>query len=95
MEAFKPVKRAAEKAKRRERAAALREGYEAGTLSVEEQDIFEKRKALRTARKRDTGKSKRDWKGGIVIDLGFDELMTEQVSTRLTLYADSCRKSTR
>lgn len=80
MEAFKPEKRAAEKARRKERAAALREGYEAGTLTPEEQEIYEKRKALRITRKKDTGKSKRDWKGGVVIDLGFDELMSEQVS---------------
>lgn len=81
MEALKPVKRQAERIKRRERQHALKEGYANGTLSASEVELVENRKARereRNAARRRDGET--DWAGGVVIDLGFDDLMTDQVS---------------
>lgn len=85
MEALKPQKRLAEKIRRRERAAVLKQGYEAGTLPEADRILVEQRRqterlrkgAIRAVREGGTGG---DWKGGVVIDLGFDDLMSEQVS---------------
>jgi len=59
----------------------LTAGYAAGTLTPEEKAIVEARRAkekLKLQAKKGKGADE-DWKGGIVIDLGFDELMSEQV----------------
>ena len=79
MKAQRVEKRAAERAKRKDKGAALREGYAAGTLTPEEKEAYEKKVAMRQVRRKDTGSSKADWKGGVVIDLGFDELMHDGV----------------
>ncbi len=76
----RPEKRALERSNRKERNAALKEGYAAGTLSAADKEMYEKRKALQSARKRDTGISKKDWNGGVIVDLAFDDLMTDAVS---------------
>jgi len=87
MEELKPQRRLAEKIRRRERAAALSEGYTAGTLSetdrflvVQRRQVLRDRKsAMKTVKE---GGMENDWKGGVVIDLGFDGLMRDQVSSR-------------
>ncbi|WVQ85487.1 hypothetical protein IAT38_007652 [Cryptococcus sp. DSM 104549] len=82
MAEVKPLKRAAEKERRRIRHAQLSEGYAAGTLSAEDKDIYERRRRVEKERRIaskafKSGEQSEDWKGGVVIDLGFDELMSE------------------
>lgn len=44
--------------------------------------MYEKRKALKKARIDDAKKTKKDvWKGGVIIDLGFDDMMRDPVSS--------------
>jgi len=83
-EALRPQRRAAEKERRRKNALRLAQGYAEGTLTDAEKEVFEKRKArqrdIRHARK--TGGEVvegEEWRGGVVIDLGFDEMMHDQV----------------
>jgi tRNA (guanine9-N1)-methyltransferase len=83
--AQRPEKRAAEKARKRERDAMLREQYKAGTLDPADQEWYEKRIAMKRARQEDSGKGRRkrnktEFGGGVIIDLGFDELMHVGVS---------------
>ncbi|WVO13388.1 hypothetical protein L204_101003 [Cryptococcus depauperatus] len=83
MEAVKPLKRAAEKERRRQRTAQLAEGYAAGTLCIEDKELVERRRRVERERKEakkriDDGDQENDWPGGVVIDLGFDRLMTDQ-----------------
>ncbi|TYJ55914.1 hypothetical protein B9479_003437 [Cryptococcus floricola] len=83
METLKPLKRAAEKERRRVRNAELHEGYAAGTLSEADKAIVERRRQIERERKEakkrlDKGEQGDDWKGGVVVDLGFDELMADQ-----------------
>jgi len=81
MMAVRPEKRAAERARKRERDAQRKEGYAAGTLTAEEMEVYEKRKAMKKARTDDGKKAKKDvWKGGVIIDLGFDDMMRDPVS---------------
>ena len=81
MMASRPEKRAAERARKRERDAERKEGYAAGTLSAQEVEVFEKRKALKKARIDDAKGTRKDvWKGGVIIDLGFDDMMRDPVS---------------
>jgi tRNA (guanine9-N1)-methyltransferase len=93
---LRPLKRQAEKLRRQERSKELAAGYANGTLSEADKEVFELRKAKekerRSARKeskilRDDGESgevkgkgKDVWGGAVIMDLGFDELMTDQVS---------------
>jgi hypothetical protein len=80
----KPEKRKAEKIRRRENAQKLYEAEKAGTLTPEQQSVLEARqnsKILRArAKRRENRGDVPDWKGGVVIDLDFDHLMTDQVS---------------
>lgn len=71
-------KRVQEKARRRERTKALKEGYAAGTLTEEEKTVLETRRELQRARKA-AGKGKEGdvFPGSLVIDLAFDDLMTD------------------
>ncbi|WWD18116.1 hypothetical protein CI109_102565 [Kwoniella shandongensis] len=83
MEAVKPLKRAAEKERRKIRTAQLAKGYAEGTLTEEEREIVERRKRLEkqrkvARRKAEHGEEGDGWGGGVVVDLGFDELMNEQ-----------------
>jgi hypothetical protein len=80
----KPEKRKAEKLRRKENAQKLYEAEKAGTLTPEQQSVLEARlhsKIIRArAKRRDNRGDVPDWKGGVVIDLDFDHLMTDQVS---------------
>ncbi|KAK8865705.1 hypothetical protein IAR55_000850 [Kwoniella newhampshirensis] len=83
MEALKPMKRAAEKERRKIRTAQLAKGYAEGTLSEAEREIVERRKRLEkqrkvAKRKAEHGEEGNGWGGGVVVDLGFDDLMNEQ-----------------
>ncbi|ORY28623.1 guanine-1-methyltransferase-domain-containing protein [Naematelia encephala] len=88
MEALKPLKRAAEKERRRANRKALREKANAGLLSLEEQALVDSRKQLRQARRGARGLAEADmqgdWKGGVVVDLGFDDCMTDQEIISMT-----------
>ncbi|WVQ97063.1 hypothetical protein IAU59_004173 [Kwoniella sp. CBS 9459] len=104
LEALKPIKRAAEKERRKARSAQLSEGYANGTLSEADKEIFERRKKLEkdrrvAKRKIETGDQEGDWRGGVVVDLGFDELMNEQeinsMSSQLGYVYSSNRTSKR
>lgn len=81
---LRPQQRAAERERRKERHAYLAEGYANGTLSDADKAIYEARKV--TKHQRNTAKRRlelgggTDWGGVVVVDLGFDELMTEQAS---------------
>jgi hypothetical protein len=87
MLAGRPEKRAAERARKRERDAQRKEGYAAGTLTAEELDVYEKRKAMKKARTDDGKKAKKEvWKGGVIIDLGFDDMMRDPVSRARLCY---------
>ncbi|WVR05680.1 hypothetical protein IAU60_002702 [Kwoniella sp. DSM 27419] len=82
-EELKPLKRAAEKERRKIRAAQLAEGYAKGTLSEGDREIVERRKRLEkerkvAKRKLEHGEQGDEWRGGVVVDLGFDHLMNEQ-----------------
>lgn len=67
-----------EKERRRERNKALKEGYAAGTLSEAERAAVEARRELQRARKiASKGKESDVFPGAVVIDLGFDDLMTD------------------
>jgi tRNA (guanine9-N1)-methyltransferase len=63
----------------------LAEGYAAGTLTPEERALVETRRAKERERREskrkgpEKGVDQEAWKGGVIIDLGFDELMTDQV----------------
>jgi hypothetical protein len=80
----KPEKRKAEKLRRKENAQKLYEAEKAGTLTPEQQSVLEARlhsKIIRArAKRRENRGDVPDWKGGVVIDLDFDHLMTDQVS---------------
>lgn len=86
-ESEKLVRRAAEKERRKANAAKRRADMQAGLLSKEEMEEIQKRQEEKRLRKRIRSKGghvvKDDeaaWKGGIVVDCGFDELMNGQVS---------------
>ncbi|UOH79986.1 tRNA (guanine(9)-N1)-methyltransferase [Cryptococcus neoformans] len=83
LEQIKPLKRAAERERRRQRTAQLAEGYAAGTLSEVDKELVERRRRVEKERKEaqrriESGDQANDWLGGVVIDLGFDDLMTDQ-----------------
>lgn len=84
MIAERPEKRKLEKIRRRENAQRLAEGYKEGTLTEEQKAVYESRRAAKitklNVKKREDSGQDRDWGGGVVIDLDFDELMNEQVS---------------
>lgn len=83
---MRPLKRAAEKERKKERLEQQRRAYAAGEMSEEQKLIFDnqrKLKAKRAALRKQTVEGKDGpagtWKGGVVMDMGFDELMTEKV----------------
>lgn len=85
IEAEKSSRRAYEKEKAKARKAAQKAEFESGQMTPEQVEAYElKRKErnekLRAKQKGGKVKDEEAWKGGIVIDLGFDELMTEAVS---------------
>lgn len=85
MQALRPQRRLAEKIRQKERAASLSEGYANDTLSEADRAVVEHRRQVLRDRKKamkavNTGGREGDWKGGVVIDLEFDDLMTDQVS---------------
>jgi hypothetical protein len=88
----KPEKRKAEKLRRKENAQKLYEAEKAGTLTPEQQSVLEARlhsKIIRArAKRRENRGDVPDWKGGVVIDLDFDHLMTDQVSLQAHQGAD-------
>lgn len=78
------MKRAAERERRRQRTAQLAEGYASGTLNEADKELVERRRRVERGRKEaqrrvESGDQTNDWLGGVVIDLGFDDLMTDQV----------------
>jgi hypothetical protein len=86
-ESEKLVRRAAEKGRRKVNAAKRKADLQAGLLSPEEVEEFRKRQEAVKLRKKLRAKGgdlvkddAQTWKGGVVIDCGFDELMNEQVS---------------
>ena len=64
----------------------MRDGYTAGTLSEADRVVVEQRRRIQLERKhaikneKEGGGSVAEWRGGVVVDLGFDDLMTDQVS---------------
>jgi hypothetical protein len=79
------VKRALEKEKKKERKQYLSEGLANGTLSEKEKTVWAEKRARISAREAARqrvghGEVQGDWKGGVVVDLEFDELMTDKVS---------------
>lgn len=84
--AERPEKRKAEKLRRRENAQKLAEGYKNGTLTPEEKAIYDSRQAAKAVklvvkkREKLDPADRPDFGGAVVIDLDFDELMSEQVS---------------
>lgn len=87
-ESEKLVRRAAEKERRKANAAKRRADMQAGLLSKEEMEDIQKRQEEKRLRKRIRSKGgnvvkddEATWKGGIVVDCGFDELMNGQVSS--------------
>ncbi|WOO80969.1 tRNA (guanine(9)-N1)-methyltransferase [Vanrija pseudolonga] len=83
-ESHKLEKRAAERIRRRERTQALKAGYEAGTLSEADKEIYERGLELKRRAKANVNHAAEVWPGGVVIDCGFDELMTEQEITSMS-----------
>ncbi|KAL1410900.1 tRNA (guanine(9)-N(1))-methyltransferase [Vanrija albida] len=83
-ESHKLEKRAAERIRRRERTQALKAGYEAGTLSDADKEIYERGLELKRRAKANVNEAATVWPGGVVIDCGFDELMTEQEITSMS-----------
>ncbi|TXT13563.1 hypothetical protein VHUM_00930 [Vanrija humicola] len=83
-ESHKLEKRAAERIRRRERTQALKAGYEAGTLSEADKEIYERGLELKRRAKANVNQAAEVWPGGVVIDCGFDELMTEQEITSMS-----------
>ena len=90
MEALRPKRRLAEKTRRRDRAKELSEGYAAGTLSEADRVVLEQRRQVKRDRQkaraivREGGEAvEGDWQGGVVVDLAFDELMSDQVRPSL------------
>jgi hypothetical protein len=86
-ESEKLVRRAAEKERRKANAAKRKADMQAGLLSQEEVDEIRKRQEAKRLRNKVRAKGgnvvkddEQTFKGGIVIDCGFDELMSEQVS---------------
>lgn len=96
MAELKPLKRQAEKVRRQQRHHELSTGYAEGTLSAADKEIFEQRRARerekRTAKRQEklaeaegVERNQTVWGGAVIMDLGFDELMTENVSFCMTL----------
>lgn len=85
--ATKMDRRQAEKERKRARHAQAMEDYRSGNLTPEERAEIERKKAAKLLKQQSrarggmTGIKSLDegWKGGVIVDLGFDELMTEQV----------------
>lgn len=79
----KPEKRKAEKLRRRENAQKLHEASKAGTLTPEQRIVLEARQNTKIIRARAKRREHKgdvpDWRGGVVIDLDFDDLMNDQV----------------
>jgi hypothetical protein len=85
MEAQKPNRRAQEKEKAKARKASQKADYEAGKMTAEEAAEYLERVRDRTDKlnaKQRGGrvKDKDAWRGGLIIDLGFDDLMNQGVS---------------
>lgn len=84
-EATKLDRRQAEKDRRRDKRAADKAEFDSGTMTPEEKEAYEQRRQHRQQKnkarlKGGLAKEEDAWKGGIIIDLGFDELMLEGVS---------------
>jgi tRNA (guanine9-N1)-methyltransferase len=84
--AERPQRRLEEKTRRKARSHYLAEGHAAGTLTPAELASFEDKRSRTAARERARqrighGEVQGDWKGGVVVDLGFDDLMTDKVSS--------------
>lgn len=77
------MKRVQEKARRRERQHALSEGYAAGTLSAEDKALVERQRELKRARKASARQDAAAFPAGVLIDLEFDDLMTDQEITSI------------
>lgn len=103
-ESEKLVRRAAEKERRKANAAKRKADMQAGLLSPEEVEEIRKRQEAKRLRNKVRAKGgnvvkddEQTFKGGIVIDCGFDELMSEQVSVTSMLIRSfanaACRKS--
>ena len=85
MEAQKPNRRAQEKDKAKARKASQKADYEAGKMTPEEAAEYLERVRDRTDKlnaKQRGGrvKDKDAWRGGLIVDLGFDDLMNQGVS---------------
>ncbi|ORX34194.1 guanine-1-methyltransferase-domain-containing protein [Kockovaella imperatae] len=79
-EAHRDEWKASVKAKKKEKKAALMEQLEAGTLDEEGLASLERQRESRRIKRKllaGTGPDKEVWKGGLVVDLGFDNLMAE------------------
>jgi tRNA (guanine9-N1)-methyltransferase len=97
-EAARPEKRAAERARRRDRAHYLSEGYAAGTLSPEDAALVERQREQKRARKLASrgADSASVFPAGVIVDLEFDDLMTDQEITSMHSqlgYVYSCNRT--
>ena len=80
--------------KKKEKTAATMAAYKAGTLDEEKRAQVDRKKAVALAKKR-ANESTSDVKvfgGGVVIDLGFDSLMTDMVSCSLDCDASNVKR---
>lgn len=77
--AEKSARRAHEKQVKKEKKAALSAKRDAGELGPEELELDAERKRIKKQMRKSISKGSEVWKGKIVIDLGFDDLMIEKV----------------
>ncbi len=84
-DATKLDRRRAERERKRAREAQRKQDIKEGKLTAEELEIFSGRKKLKNLRNESRKKGSlvsdvKCWKGGLIVDCGFDELMSENVS---------------
>jgi tRNA (guanine9-N1)-methyltransferase len=82
-EATKQHRRQAEEERKKARDAQRRQDLKDGKLSVEEIEAMQAKRKAKEIKKRGGKSHVTDedcWQGGVIMDLGFDDLMLESVS---------------